>query len=310
MPAMSFAPAFAAPRTSPIWRGEGVSADARVATPRGPVPVSALRVGDDVLAADGGTLRVVALRCEPLAGIAFRRLGMVAPVRLASGALGLGRPRQELVLGPAQPVRLGGVALPADLLLDGVTATRVEEDVRLVAPVFDRAGAWLAGGLALGGPAETRPDAVAEALLHLSRPAGRLEGHVDFADRAGVLGWARDAARPQGVVVLEVVADGQVIARAPADRPRPDLVREGLGAAQARHGFALRFPRPLASGRAWLLEVRRAGSGMTLPGSPVLVDGAGGEALRFDTALAALPAQAAEMLAQVTDRAVAARFRQ
>lgn len=310
MPGMSFAPVFAAPRSSPIWRGEGVAAEAQVATPRGPVPAAALRVGDEVLAADGGTLRVAALRYEALAGIAFARLGMVAPVRLAPGALGLGRPRQALVLGPAQPVRLGGAALPADLLLDGVTATRVVEDVRLVAPVFDRAGAWLAGGLALGGAAETRPDAVAEALLHLPRPAGRLEGHVDFADRARVLGWARDAARPQGVVVLEVVADGQVIARAPADRPRPDLVQEGLGEAQARHGFALRFPRPLSAGRAWLLEVRRAGSGTMLPGSPVLVDGAGGEALRIDTALAAWPERAAEALARVADRAVAARFRQ
>ena len=310
MPGMSFAPEFAAPRMPPIWRGEGVAEDAPVATPRGHVAAGALHVGDQVLATDGGTLRLVELRREALAGIAFQRLGMVAPVRLAQGALGLGRPRQDLVLGPAQTVRLGGVAVPADLLLDGVTATRVVADVRLVAPAFDREAAWLAGGVALGGAAETRAEALAEALLHLPRPAGRLEGHVDFADRAGVLGWARDSARPQGVVVLEVVADGQVIARVPADQPRPDLEREGLGEAQARHGFAVRFPRPLAAGRAWLLEVRRAGSGVPLPGSPVLVDSAGSEPLRFDTALAALPERAAEALAWTADRAVAARFRQ
>jgi len=207
-----------------------------------------------------------------------------------------------------QTVRLGGAAVPADLLLDGMTATRELADIILVAPGFDREATWLAAGLALGGPAETRPDALAEALLHLPRPPGPLEGHVDFADRATVLGWARDTARPQGVVVLEVVTDGQVIARVPADQPRPDLAREGLGEAQARHGFAVRLPRPLAARRPWLLEVRRADGGAPLPGSPVLIDGAGAAPLRFDTALAALPDSAAEALAAAADRAIAARF--
>jgi hypothetical protein len=314
---MSFAPDLAAPAAPPGWRGEGVAEDVPVATPRGMVPAGALAAGDAVLGPGGAVLRVAQLRREAMAGEAFRRLGLPAPVRIKAGALGLGRPLADIVLGPAQPVRLGGAAVPAELLVDGGAVRRVVADARLVAPIFAGAGphGWRAGGLVLAGAATRDPAGRAAALMSLPRPAGTLEGHVDFADRAGVLGWARDADRPEAVVALEVVAlddPTRVLARLAADRPRPDLVRAGLsapGEGLARHGFAARFATPLPAGRPWLLAVRRAGGEAMLPGCPLLVDGAGGTAEGFDLALAGLDAAAAPFLAALAARAVAARLR-
>jgi hypothetical protein len=314
---MSFAPDLAAPAAPPGWRGEGVAEDVPVATPRGMVPAGALAPGDAVLGVGGAVLRVASLRREAMAGEAFRRLGLPAPVRIMAGALGLGPPRADVVLGPAQAVRLGGAAVAAELLVDGGAVRRVAADARLVAPRFEGAGThgWRAGGLVLADAPSLDGAARAAALMALPRPSGPLEGYVEFADRFGVLGWARDASRPEAVVAVEVVAldtADRVLARVAADRPRPDLVRGGVaapGEGLARHGFAARFATPLPAGRAWLLAVRRAGGEAMLPGCPVLVDGAGSTPEGFALALAAVDSDAAPFLAGLAARAAAARLR-
>ena len=139
-----------------------------------------------------------------------------------------------------------------------------------------------------------------------------LAGHVDHASHYGVVGWAQDTNRPDAVVAIEVVAGGQVVARALADRPRPDLLRDGLGGtagADARHGFVVRFAMPLAVGRAHLLEVRRAGDMAALSGTPLVVEALGGSAEDFAVALACLhhDPDAAGFLAGLVDAALTAR---
>jgi hypothetical protein len=235
---------------------------------------------------------------------AFRRLGLAAPVRLAPGALGLGRPDQPVWLGPAQRLRLAGGWVAAGLL--GAAALDAPALVRLEC---DGAG-FLAAGLVLAGlPGRTDPDA---AIAALTRPAAIGTGFVDHADRFGARGWALDPAADAGrAVAVEAVADGAVLARGLASRPRPDLVAAGLvpAASGGRHGFALRFAPPLPPGRPWLLHLRLAGDGPALSGSPLLLDRPVADPARFDRALAVLGDDAAEFIAELVQSAPAARRR-
>ena len=289
-----------------------MGADTPVATPFGPVPAGRLRRGDQVLGPGGTTAVVTELHHLTLPRAAFRRLGLAAPVRLAAGALGFGQPAAALWLGPAQRLRLEGGWVAAGLL--GAAADDAPALVRLecAGPGVLAAGVVLAGG---SGP--TDPDAAIDALIRqgAGRGAGTPAGFVDHADRHGVRGWALDPAAPGRVLVLEAVAEGVVLARGLADRPRPDLAAAGLVPAggAARHGFALRFAAPLPPDRPVLLHLRLAGGGAGsaagLPGSPLLLDAAVADPRRFDRALAVLGDDAAEFLAALVDSAALARRR-
>lgn len=96
-----------------------------------------------------------------------------------------------------------------------------------------------------------------------------LAGHIDQADRHAVTGWAMDPARPGEPVELEVVLDGVVVGSFPADRHRPDLEQAGLGS--GRHAFQLQIPGGLSAHAERVLELRRAGDGAVVPGSPVVL---------------------------------------
>lgn len=294
---IAFAPGFAAPRHPLLWSGEGFAAATPVATPDGPVPAERLRPGAKVLGEGGRVLTLTALRRVALPAAMFRRLGLALPVQVAAGALGPGMPAVPLLLGPAQRIRLAGGWIAADRLVDGLAVRRLSRGVQMVLPGLG-GGALLAAGLLLAPadgaamPSHRGVTIVAEVLRRQADaagvPAGALEGFVDHADRRGLVGWARDPAVPERVVALEVVAGGTVVATALADRPRPDLVRDGPGGREARYGFAVRLDAPLPATRPWLVEVRRAGGGATLPGTPLLLDAATAEPERFDLALAGL----------------------
>jgi len=316
---MSFAPDLAAPRSPLVWAGQGIAADTPVATPSGPVAAGRLRPGDRVLDAAGRAVAVTGVHRVGLAAGTFRRLGLPAPVLVAPGVLGFGRPAAALLLGPAQTLRLAGAWITADLLVDGRGIVQADQAITAVELALPAATAFLAAGVPLG-PAGTRAttgadDRIAAALLRQAAAfgggggegggggggggGGALQGHLDHADRFGMVGWARYADLPLAVVPLEIAAEGRVIAHAIADRPRPDLVTDGEAGATsvvARHGFTLRFATPLPAGRAWLMQVRRAGGGMELPGSPLLIDTAGSTVEDFETALAGVGADAEALL--------------
>jgi glycosyltransferase involved in cell wall biosynthesis len=96
-----------------------------------------------------------------------------------------------------------------------------------------------------------------------------LTGHIDQADRHAVTGWAMDPARPGEPVLLEVVLDGEVVGTFPADRHRADLAQAGMG--DGRHAFQLQIPGGLSPHAERVLELRRAGDGAPVPGSPVVL---------------------------------------
>ena len=271
-----------------------MGADMRVATPMGPVAAGRLQPGAEVIAPGGAPVRLEAVRHLALPAAAHRRLGLPAPVLVEAGALGFGQPAQDLVLGPAQCLRLDGAWVPA-FLLAGLPGVRLlEQGAPLVLlRCAHGAGMMVAGAmLASAGTVPASGEAAVPALLRLAGGERPMDGFVDHADRHGVAGWAIDPGARDRVLALEVVCGEEVLARGLADRPRPDLVQNGTGGRLGRHGFALRFARPLAPGRAWMLFVRGAGGGATLSGSPLLVDAAVAEPGRFDVALAGLPADA------------------
>jgi hypothetical protein len=282
-----------------------------VATPFGPVPAARLQPGATLLGPAGHTARLEEVRHFTLPAAAPRRLGLAPPVLIPAGALGFGQPAQDLVLGPAQCLRLGAAWLPAHLLAGTAGITLLENAASLVLLRCAGGAPLLAAGtpLASCGTCPASPAEAVPALLRLAKPPARLHGFVDHADRHGLSGWAIDPAAPDRVLALEAACGAGILAQGLADRPRPDLVQAGAAGRLGRHGFALRFPRPLPPGRPWLLTVRGAGAGPTLAGSPLLVDAARPDPARFDIALAGLPADAPGIgfLAGLLEAALAAR---
>ena len=144
--------------------------------------------------------------------------------------------------------------------------------------------------------------------------ASALTGHIDQADRYSVAGWAMDPARPGAPVELELVLDGAVVGHFTADRHRPDLELAGLG--DGRHAFGVQIPGGLSLHCERTLELRRAGDGAAVPGSPVvlarvaLVGDAARRALAdaVDAAMLGADAQALEALLAELVRGLAARL--
>jgi glycosyltransferase involved in cell wall biosynthesis len=98
-----------------------------------------------------------------------------------------------------------------------------------------------------------------------------LRGHVDWLTRRQMIGWAQDTTAPDTPVSLFVSVDGRVVGRCLADRPRDDLVREGIG--HGRYGFDFAFPDgTLPALSRCTVTVRREGDGAMLPGSPRALD--------------------------------------
>ena len=147
---------------------------------------------------------------------------------------------------------------------------------------------------------------------------GVLRGHLDRADRRELAGWVQDTAQPQQPVALRILANGVLLARLVADRPRADLAAAGLGG--GRCGFRLRIPHGLSPLTPQAIQIQRAADGREIPGSPVLLAApapASGAALHawLEAALAAAgsatdaPAQArlARFLLARIDDLIAAR---
>ena len=93
-----------------------------------------------------------------------------------------------------------------------------------------------------------------------------VRGCLDIATCRRLAGWAQDPATPETAVTLLIVVDDRLVARIVADGIRPDLTRAGMGS--GRHGFDLRFPRPLAPQAVHSISVRREHDGVHCPGSP------------------------------------------
>ncbi len=97
-----------------------------ITTPRGEVPVEALRAGDQVLTLhDGPVIRPLVWTGRTSVDVARHPDRVkVAPVRITAGALGDGVPFRDLVVSPDHGILLDGHLVPAGLLVNGTTILR------------------------------------------------------------------------------------------------------------------------------------------------------------------------------------------
>jgi O-antigen biosynthesis protein len=86
--------------------------------------------------------------------------------------------------------------------------------------------------------------------------------HVDTANHRSLVGWAVDPKDPQRPVMLELRNGSVPVARVLANRPRPDLVKAGLG--DGTHGFEISVPSHLAERGLLDLRLHDAESGVEL----------------------------------------------
>ena len=113
-------------------------------------------------------------------------------------------------------------------------------------------------------------------------PARPLHGYIDEAKPAGIKGWAWDPQTPGDRIRLELVEGDTRLATTVADEDRPGLVLSGIG--DGRHGFSIALDPALLSEGIHVLHLRSADTGAEVPGSPIMVQGAGEPAERADGA--------------------------
>jgi autotransporter-associated beta strand protein len=121
-------------------------------------------------------------------------------------------------------------------------------------------------------------------------------GNLDGIDGNSITGWAYDPERPDQPVTLEVLDGDGLLAQVVANRYRDDLVEAGYG--DGRHGFELRLASGLSPLTSHCIRVRRAGGGVELTGSPLVLKARPANVSRIDAHLAI---EAAARSAQDTD---------
>ena len=84
-----------------------------IATPRGPQPVEQLREGDRVQTRDSGAQEILWIGSRRITGARLYVMPQLRPVRIHAGALGIGRPEQELLVSPDHRMLLRGAHVQA-----------------------------------------------------------------------------------------------------------------------------------------------------------------------------------------------------
>lgn len=110
-------------------------------------------------------------------------------------------------------------------------------------------------------------------------PAASLYGCLDVVTRDRLAGWALDSAHPDKPVALQILDNGTPFASLLANRHRADLAEAGVGS--GRHGFDLLIPGGMSPFVRHVIEVRAEADGAAVPGSPRVIEPAGG----FDAAM-------------------------
>jgi hypothetical protein len=122
-----------------------------------------------------------------------------------------------------------------------------------------------------------------------------LVGYVDAISRGGVAGWAVDAEDAGRVATVAILVNGQPLATAHADQPRPGLAASTKGVATDQSGFYVAFDPPLSAFHEFTVTVVDPATRAAIPGgthtlaaptreagpalTPFIVTATGGEAI-------------------------------
>jgi glycosyltransferase involved in cell wall biosynthesis len=120
-------------------------------------------------------------------------------------------------------------------------------------------------------------DATALRNLAALQDFGKLTGHLEFADRHRICGWALNEATPVEPVVLTILDNDVPIARVTAERFREDLRQAGKST--GKHFFELTIPAGLSPTVAHVIRVQREVDGRPLHGSPRTIAAAAAPAI-------------------------------
>jgi len=118
---------------------------------------------------------------------------------------------------------------------------------------------------------DTAPVAKPEQSLQTAPPPKRppkdnLSGNLDLCQASEIAGWICDRANSAEILEIEILSDGELIARATADLYREDLKLAGIG--NGKHGFRVSPPMELFDGKEHTIQVREVITGFVLPNSP------------------------------------------
>lgn len=114
----------------------------------------------------------------------------------------------------------------------------------------------LAGlSLAFGSPADSPKSA-----------STSFEGSFDKLAVESVGGWARDAARPNEAIKVEIYDGAALLAKVTASEFHEDLKNAGKGT--GKHAFNYPLPASLRDGQSHTISVKYEGSSVELPRSP------------------------------------------
>jgi hypothetical protein len=83
--------------------------------------------------------------------------------------------------------------------------------------------------------------------------AHRVEGRLEAVVDGRAVGWAWSPERPEDTLDVEVLVDGEVVARGAADVERPALLEAGIG--HGRYGFDIQLPERLGGAGAHSIQV-------------------------------------------------------
>ncbi len=166
--------------------------DTLLATPQGLRPIKALRPGDRVLTRDNGPQEVLWTGHRRITGARLHAMPWLRPIRLRSGALGLGRPDPDLIVSPQHRMLIKGPAAEAlfntpevlvaaeDMVNDhSILVDHALREVTYVHVLLDRHNVIWANGL------ETESFHPANASLDTIEPAQRDGLLRVFPDLAG-----------------------------------------------------------------------------------------------------------------------------
>ncbi len=277
-------------------------AGTRIATPAGEQDIATLAIGDRVITGAGAARAIKWIGRTHHTAATIAANPHLRPVLIRRDAVAPGMPHRDLLVSPMHALYLDDAFVPAASLVNGVSILRCDEraavsyvhiemdehDVVFAEglpaetyvddssrQMFDNADEFydLFGadtGVTKFSAPRIEEGVHLEAIRHriaaragaaVIAGSGVLAGNVERIEDSMLVGWMSDTSS-SAAVELEILADGEVIGTAIANRYRPDLDFHGINGGRA--GFSIALPASITSLEQ--VTVRRTGDGARIGG--------------------------------------------